>query len=339
MTAQSGQPVPPARPRVGIFLDFRNPPPWERPWIDHYRYQLDLVAEAERRGAGSVWVSEHHNFPDGYLPQPLTIAAAIAVRTSRLRIGTAIVQAPIRHPVHLAEEIAVVDILSGGRLEVGLGAGYSAAEFALFDTDGDRRLSRTAAVYGRVRELLDDDGITPRPVQRPFPLWLGLHGPVGARRAGELGAGLLDLSPATVAQYRAGWNDSGRDPAAATVAGVVDVLLADDPERTWERVLPHYRYQLNTYRQAHGRGDLAADEIGDRRAVSRPKGTAVKLAVLSVDEAVDVLSDRIRGLPAVHVYTWGTVAGMPDDIAYRHLELLLGPVRERIERPSMPEDQ
>jgi alkanesulfonate monooxygenase SsuD/methylene tetrahydromethanopterin reductase-like flavin-dependent oxidoreductase (luciferase family) len=331
--------MPPPRTQLGVFFDFRNPPPWQRPWVDHYRYQLDLIAEAERRGAGSVWVSEHHNFPDGYLPQPLTIAAAIAVRTSRLRIGTAIVQAPIRHPAHLAEEIAVVDILSGGRLEVGLGAGYSAAEFALFDTDGDRLLSRTADVYRRVRDLLDDDGVTPRPVQRPFPLWLGFHRPVGARRAGQLGAGLLDLSPETVAEYRAGWNDSGRDPAAATVAGVVDVLVADDPDHTWERVLPHYLYQLNTYRQAHGRGDLSADEIGDRLATSRPKGTAVKLAVLSVDEAVAVLSDRIRGVPAAHVYTWGTVAGMAEDIAYRHLELLLGPVRERIERQPTKESQ
>jgi alkanesulfonate monooxygenase SsuD/methylene tetrahydromethanopterin reductase-like flavin-dependent oxidoreductase (luciferase family) len=320
--------------QLGIFLDFRNPPPWERPWVDHYRYQLDLIAEAERRGAGSVWVSEHHNFPDGYLPQPLTIAAAIAVRTSRLRIGTAIVQAPIRHPVHLAEEIAVVDILSGGRLEVGLGAGYSAAEFALFDTDGDRLLSRTADVYRRVRDLLDDDGMTPRPVQRPFPLWLGFHGPKGARRAAELGAGLLDLSSATVAEYLTGWNDSGRDPADARVAGVVDVLVADDPDRTWPRVLPHYLYQLNTYRQAHGRGDLTPDQIGDRQATSRPSGTAVKLAVLSVDEAVAVFSERIRDRPASHVYTWGTVAGMAEDIAHRHLELLLGPVRERLERPT-----
>jgi alkanesulfonate monooxygenase SsuD/methylene tetrahydromethanopterin reductase-like flavin-dependent oxidoreductase (luciferase family) len=194
-------------------------------------------------------------------------------------------------------------------------------------------------VYRRVRHLLDDDGVTPRPQQRPFPLWLGFHGPKGARRAGELGAGLLDLSAATVAEYRTGWSDSGRDPAAARVAGVVDVLVADDPDRTWDRVRPHYCYQLNTYRQAHGRAGLSPDEIGDRRAATRPTGTAVRLAVLSVDEAVAVFSDRIRDLPVAHVYTWGTVAGMAEDIAYRHLELLLGPVRERLERPITLESQ
>ncbi len=325
--------------QLGIFLDFRNPPPWQRPWVDHYRYHLDLIAEAERLGSGSVWVSEHHNFPDGYLPQPLTMAAAIAVRTSRMRIGTAIVQAPIRHPVHLAEEIAVVDLLSGGRLEVGLGAGYSAEEFALFDTDGERLLSRTEQVYRRVRQLLDGDGVTPGPAQRPFPLWLGFHGKVGARHAGQLGAGLLDLTPATVAEYLLGWEEAGRDRAGAAVAGVVDVVVADDPEHTWQRVLPHYLYQLNTYRRARGRADVPASEIGDRQAVSRPSGTAVRLAVLSMEEAVELFRERTAGVPAAHVYTWGTVAGMPEEIAYRHLELLLGPVQERLGLRQTSEDR
>jgi alkanesulfonate monooxygenase SsuD/methylene tetrahydromethanopterin reductase-like flavin-dependent oxidoreductase (luciferase family) len=317
-------------PQLGIFLDFRNPPPWERPWPDHYRYHLELIEAAEQLGADSVWVSEHHRFPDGYLPQPLTMAAAIAARTSRLRIGTAIVQAPIRHPVHLAEEIAVVDILSAGRLEVGLGAGYSADEFELFDTDGERAVGRTAEAYRAVRRLLDEDGITPRPVQRPFPLWLGFRGPRGARLAGELGAGLLDLGPATVTEYLAGRTASGRDPAGAAVGGVVDVVVADDPEHAWARVLPHYLYQLNTYRRARGRPELDAAGIGDRTARDRPRGTAVNLAVLSVDEASDLLVERVCGVPARHVYTWGTVAGMPADLAHRHLELLLGPVRARL---------
>ena len=67
---------------VGIYLDGRNPPQWARPWPEHYARTLELVERAEALGAASVWLSEHHFFEDGYLPQPLTFAAAIAARTS-----------------------------------------------------------------------------------------------------------------------------------------------------------------------------------------------------------------------------------------------------------------
>ncbi|MDT5028234.1 MAG: hypothetical protein QOE61_4660 [Micromonosporaceae bacterium] len=110
---------------LGVLLDLRNPDQWQRPWVEHYQRTLERVERIEAWGAGSVWLTEHHFFPDGYLPQPLVFAAAIAARTTRIRIGTAVVVAALRHPTHLAEEAAVVDILSGGRLELGLGAGWS----------------------------------------------------------------------------------------------------------------------------------------------------------------------------------------------------------------------
>lgn len=80
--------------KIGMYLDARNPPQWRRPWSAHYERLIEWTVEAERRGLGSVWLSEHHFFEDGYLPQPLTLAAAIAARTSKLRIGTGILVAP-----------------------------------------------------------------------------------------------------------------------------------------------------------------------------------------------------------------------------------------------------
>ena len=120
--------------RVGIYLDLRNPPRWRRPWRDHYSRSLELCAEAERLGADSVWCSEHHLFKEdgGYLPQPLTFLAAVATRTSRVRLGTALVLAPLRPPAQIAEEAAIVDLLSGGRLELGVGAGYRIPEFTAY---------------------------------------------------------------------------------------------------------------------------------------------------------------------------------------------------------------
>jgi len=106
--------------RVGLTFDLRNPPPWRRPWPLVYGHALKLIAEAERLGADSVWTTEHHFFEDGYLPQPLTFCAAAAARTSRVRLGTAILIAPLRPAVQIAEEAAIVDLISDGRLEWGL---------------------------------------------------------------------------------------------------------------------------------------------------------------------------------------------------------------------------
>jgi alkanesulfonate monooxygenase SsuD/methylene tetrahydromethanopterin reductase-like flavin-dependent oxidoreductase (luciferase family) len=109
--------------RVGLYFDLRNPPQWHRPWAEHWSRTLDQIAEAERRGIDSIWLSEHHLFEDGYLPQPLVLAAAVAARTSRVRIGTAVLLIALRSPLHVVEEANVVDVLSGGRLDLGVGAG------------------------------------------------------------------------------------------------------------------------------------------------------------------------------------------------------------------------
>src|SRR4051794_25285318 len=101
--------------RIGIYTDLRNPPAWHEPWPDVYARALERIVEAERLGIGSVWATEHHGFEDGYLPQPLTFLAAVAARTTRVRLGTAVLLAPLRPALHIAEEAAVVDVLSGGR--------------------------------------------------------------------------------------------------------------------------------------------------------------------------------------------------------------------------------
>lgn len=163
--------------KLGLYFDLRNPAPWARPWPEVYGRALDLVVEAERLGAASVWFSEHHLFADGYLPQPLTFAAAAAARTSRVRIGTAVLVAALRPAVLVAEEAAVIDQLSGGRLEMGIGAGYSIPEYELYNTDITKRYGLTDAAVAEIRRLLDGGIVTPPAAQNPFPLWLGYQGP------------------------------------------------------------------------------------------------------------------------------------------------------------------
>jgi alkanesulfonate monooxygenase SsuD/methylene tetrahydromethanopterin reductase-like flavin-dependent oxidoreductase (luciferase family) len=311
--------------RVGLYFDMRNPAEWARPTAHLYASAIEFAVEAERLGLDSVWVSEHHQFDDGYLPQPFTLLGAIAARTSRVLLGTAIVIAPLHHPVEIAEQAAVVDIISNGRLRVGLGAGYVPREFATFGADLTRRYTTTDQRIREVRALLDDDGITPRPIQRPFPIWAGYQGPQGARRAGLLGCGLLSLNPELLGPYRDGLREGGHDPASARMMGLLGVILADDPDETFERLLPYVCHQLNTYRAAmvEGTGRTVSLITPEKLRQNRGKpGVIPPIEVLASADATARLRQLTDGVPAEEIYLWASVAGMPDDIVQRHIELL-----------------
>ena len=311
--------------KLGLYFDLRNPAPWARPWPEVYGRALDLVVEAERLGAASVWFSEHHLFSDGYLPQPLTFAAAAAARTSRVRIGTAVLVAALRPAALVAEEAAVIDQLSGGRLELGIGAGYSVPEYELYNADITKRYGLTDAAVGEIRRLLDDGIVTPPAAQNPFPIWLGYQGPQGAKRAGRLGVGLLSLDRALLDPYREGLVEGGHDSATARTGGMLDIIVADDPEAAFERILPHYAHQLNSYRAAavKGSGRDAPKEITVEklRSGAAQKGQIPGLRVLTPSDAVNAIREATDGSPVEHVYLWASVAGMPDDLVERHVEL------------------
>ena len=311
--------------KLGLYFDLRNPAPWARPWPEVYGRALDLVVEAERLGAASVWFSEHHLFTDGYLPQPLTFAAAAAARTSRVRIGTAVLVAALRPAALIAEEAAVIDQLSGGRLELGIGAGYSVPEYEFYNADITKRYGLTDAAVAEIRRLLDDGIVTPPAAQNPFPIWLGYQGPQGAKRAGRLGVGLLSLDRALLDPYREGLVEGGHDPAIARTGGMLDIIVADDPEAAFERILPHYAHQLNSYRAAAvaGSGRDAPKEITVEklRSGAAQKGQIPGLRVLTPSDAVNAIREATDGSPVEHVYLWASVAGMPEDLVERHVEL------------------
>ena len=319
--------------RIGIYLDLRNPPEWRRPWPDFYRQSLDLAVQAEEWGADSVWLSEHHFFEDGYLPQPLTFAAAVAARTRRIRIGTAVVLAPLRQALQIAEEAAVVDQISNGRLDLGLGAGYARDEFEAFGADLSLRFTTTDRRVREVRELLEGGKVTPPPVQSPLPIWLGYNGSQGARRAGRLGCGLLSINPASVAPYTEGLAEGGHPPTQARMAGVVWMVVADDPDDAYERILPHRAWQLNTYQAARVAGTgktpspLTVEMLREQRITS---GIIPPLKVLTPEDAIEYLRSRAEGMPMTEGYCWASIAGMPDDLAHRHAELLCTTVRDGV---------
>jgi alkanesulfonate monooxygenase SsuD/methylene tetrahydromethanopterin reductase-like flavin-dependent oxidoreductase (luciferase family) len=107
--------------RFGLWYDFRNPTQWHQSADRLYAETLDQIAWGENHGFADVWLSQHHFLDDGYLPSILPVAAAIAARTKRIRIASGVLLMPFHNPVRLAEDIAVVDVISGGRLELGVG--------------------------------------------------------------------------------------------------------------------------------------------------------------------------------------------------------------------------
>src|SRR5713101_777560 len=112
--------------KFGYQFDFRNPPSSARSFETLYADTLKQASLAEELGFDSIWLTEHHFTDDGYLPSMMPMAAAIAARTHRVSIGTYVLLAPFQHPLKLAEDAAVVDVISGGRLRLGIGQGYRA---------------------------------------------------------------------------------------------------------------------------------------------------------------------------------------------------------------------
>ena len=310
---------------VGICLDLRNAPPWPQDPARLYGFTLEMCEEAERLGAHSIWLSEHHFFGDGYLPQPLTYAAAVAARTKRVRIGTAILIAPLRPAVQIAEEVAVVDLISDGRVDLGLGAGYRVPEFEAFGADIGARYTTTDEHVRQLRRFWSDSRVTPSPVQERVPIWLGYQGPQGARRAGRLGESLLTANAGSWDPYREGLTEGGHEVATARMAGGVMGWVTEDPEADWPVVSSHLAYQLDSYRSHMVEGTdqptprpvdpdkLRAREVGAASGYflhATPEDAAARIRAYAADAPVET------------VFFFVSIGGMPEELVARHIQTL-----------------
>ena len=318
--------------KVGVYFDLRNPHQWRQNPSRLYGFALEACEEAERLGADSVWFSEHHLFEDDYLASPLTFAAAAAARTKRVRLGTAIVIAPIHHPVELAEQSAVIDLISDGRLDLGLGTGYRVPEFELYGTTLERKYGRTDDTARKLRELWGPEGVRPGPVQNPVPIWMGYQGPKGARRAGLLGEGLLSAEGALWEPYAAGLAEAGHPPETARMAGGAQAWATDDPDRDWPVVSQHLAHQLNSYRKHMVEGtDLPAPRPVDLdKLVNQERPGPLGTFTYGTPEfVVDTLRDRIGAAPVKTVFFWASIGGMSEELVMRNIETIctkMGPL-------------
>jgi alkanesulfonate monooxygenase SsuD/methylene tetrahydromethanopterin reductase-like flavin-dependent oxidoreductase (luciferase family) len=318
---------------VGIYLDLRNPGRWRRPWPEVYGETLDLAEHAEAAGLDSVWLSEHHCFRDGYLSQPLTFAAAVAARTRFVRIGTSALLLPLRHPVDVAEQTAIVDLLSGGRLELGVTAPYATSDWNAFGLRPADRYGVMERALSKLFELLSEPGLLPKPAQRPVPVWLGFRGPRGARLAGRLGVGLLALERELFAPYLDSFQEAGHPMSGVRMAGPLHVLVCEDVERERSVLEPFVVEQWDGYR-IHSGGSSAEPATFEQLTAAGKDGTPAKFVLADPDTAVDLITRTTSGLPIRHVYLWVMLPGLPWADAHRNVDVLARNVVPRIREAS-----
>ena len=182
------------RPRIGFFTRVLD----ETDAAERYHLGIAQVVHAERCGFDSAWVAQHHFHADeGGLPAPFVFLAAVAARTSRIRLGTGIVTLPLELPIRVAEDAAVLDLISGGRLEVGIGPGGNLTAFRAFGLDGEERAAIFAANAALLldawagRALPGGDRLYPPNPGLVDRVWQATFTVEGARRAGAAGDGLL----------------------------------------------------------------------------------------------------------------------------------------------------
>lgn len=321
--------------RFGLWYDLRNPAAWRRPYAEIYDDALTQAAWAESAGFHAVYVSEHHVTDEGYLPSVFPFLAALAMRTRTITIGTAVLLAPLHHPVRFAEDAAFVDQLSGGRLELGLGLGYRRKEFQALGISRQERAARLEGLVAIARRAwtgeqfsysdahwrLEDVVVTPPPRQPGGPpLWLGGGTAAAAQRAGRLGCHFMPdvaVAPEHVDAYRKALAGAGFDPADYRLAGNPTIYVTDDPERGWSEIREHLVYQLERYRSWYAAGgsttpapiDLAGEVARDRIIVGTP------------DRVIARIEELRARCPFDELYFWARLPGLTDELSQRSLEL------------------
>jgi alkanesulfonate monooxygenase SsuD/methylene tetrahydromethanopterin reductase-like flavin-dependent oxidoreductase (luciferase family) len=188
----------------GTFLLMQSPS--ARPSTEIYARGLEIAQAAETLGFRNVWLAEHHFSTYGYLSRPAQLATYIAARTSRLRVGTAVIVVPLHHPLVIAEEIATLDLLAGGRVDIGLGRGYQHYEFERFGLElssGRGRWEESVDVilkalggqpfsYDGKHFKIPETTIFPHPVQQPRPpIWITAQSPDSVEAAVRRGFNVL----------------------------------------------------------------------------------------------------------------------------------------------------
>ncbi len=315
--------------RFGVCYDFRNPAESGLKHPALYAAIMEQVVWLDGLGLDLVWFTEHHFVEDGYLPSWIPVAAAMAARTKHVRFSCDVCLLPFNHPIRLAEDLAVLDNLSNGRVEIGVGMGYAPHEFRGFGLHPSWRLSLTdeglevltRAFTGEKfsfegkRYKVEDAKITPGYVQPGGPpLWIAAMAEPGAMRAARFNTNLLPQGPRarTLDPWLTTVKDSGRDPSNYRIGIIRSCLVTDNPERDWQPVRMAERRRMEVY----NRFRAESGGHGGIPGIAQEERIPQTWIVGNVDHCVKELSAFIKEYGLTDIVSWGVPPGMtPDEMS------------------------
>jgi len=297
-----------------------------------YEAAIGMAEWAEGRGGVMCLISEHHTSPDGYLPSPLLLASAMAARTTSMPfvIGAALM--PFYDPIRLAEDMAVLDIISNGRVSYVMALGYRPEEFEMFGVGWDERGSvaeakLTVLLQALTGEPFEHEGrrvhVTPAPAHPIQVSWGGGTKPA-ARRAGRHGLGFFAESNADglLEAYEAAAREHGHEPGQAALPAPgtpTTVFVADDVDRAWEEIGPHMLHDINAYGEWNvDKTNIAS--LSNARTIDDLRAEQGSYRIYSVDEAVDLVKNG--GVLMLQPLC----GGLPPELAWKYVKVVTGEV-------------
>ncbi len=233
--------------------------------------QFDIMVRAEDYGFDSVWPAEHHFREYGHCPTPALVLAALAARTKHIRLGTGVVVLPLNHPVRVAEEFAFLDVLSDGRVDLGIGRGYQPHEYKGYGVDQ----SRSQDIFRESVEIIqkawteeqfsyqgefyqfEDLSVRPKPLQKPHPpIWMASLSPETFDLCGRYGFNLLcapvfgfDVRTGAkqIQQYRDALTAHGRNLADAGIASLSMTYVAETTQQALDEFAEGVMWYMRTF--------------------------------------------------------------------------------------------
>jgi alkanesulfonate monooxygenase SsuD/methylene tetrahydromethanopterin reductase-like flavin-dependent oxidoreductase (luciferase family) len=324
---------------VSLTYDMRAPDFGAAP-VDLYRAAVEQCAWADRVGFDAVSLLEHHASIDGYLPSPIVLGSAVAGVTERMLIRMSVVLLPLYHPIRLAEDLAVLDLISEGRLRLTVGAGYRPVEYEQFDLSIKRRPSLMEEGVEVLKQAWTGEPfewrghtvrILPRPAQQPRPaITLGGSSPASARRAARIADDYQPVAPRLYDVYLEELAALGKpvpERPRGNAGGGMFFHIAEDPDRAWAQLAPHAMHETNDY---------AAWAEGLRGSPYKSFDSADELRrsgmyeVVTPDEAVRLIGERRS------VSFRPLMGGLYPELGWESLHLFESKVLPRLREPSTP---
>jgi len=305
----------------------------------YYRDALEEVARGEELGFDSVWMEEHHSVVNHYWPSPLPVLAGFASRTSKVILGTDILVAPFYHPVRLAEDVAMLDVMSNGRFVLGVAIGYKPDEFALYGAELEKRGARFEEQLAVMKGLWTQESLAfkgtyytvegklePKPVTKPHPpVWIGGWGDITLRRAATLGDNWVPGPTADLGrlltgkkQFLANREAAGRSAPPAEWPLTRDVVIADTDKQARELAERHI---MISYRKEYAGGwrhpFIDASIATDLDALMKNR-----FLIGGPDQVIKALTPFVKEYGMTHLICRLFFPGMPHAHIMRELDLL-----------------